>query len=191
MSWMVDCGMMDGKRIRFFYKTRGEAEGKANLMRIKRRNEGEDAFTMVGRDRIDAETALDLLRPHGVTLRQAAEFYLDNNDVIQAEKSFAQVVTELLHAKDQDGKSVRYLQDMKNRLGSAAEVFGERPIYKIRGAEIDDYLRALPVGPVTRNNFRRIFSVLFSYAVARRYALTNPIARIEVVSPLNGLNPLS
>src|SRR5208337_2088460 len=44
------------------------------------------------------------------------------------------------------------------------------------------YLRALPVQAVTRNNFRRLFSVLFSYAVARRYALRNPIAQIEVVT---------
>jgi hypothetical protein len=47
-------------------------------MRIKRLNEGAGAFSMAARDRIDAETSLELLRPHGISLRQAAEFYLSN-----------------------------------------------------------------------------------------------------------------
>jgi site-specific recombinase XerC len=185
-SYMVDCGMMDSKRVRFFYKTRDEAETKAALMRVTRENEGEDAFTMRSRDRIDAEGSLALLRPHGVTLRQAAEFYLSNVDVIQAAKTYSAVVAELLHAKDQDGKSDRYLQDMRNRLEVASDVFGDRLIHEIKGAELDDYLRALPVGGVSRNNIRRLFSVLFSFAVRRRYALINPVAQIDIVNVERG-----
>jgi hypothetical protein len=43
---MVDCGMIDGRRVRFFYKTMEEAETKAALLRVKRQNEGESAFAM-------------------------------------------------------------------------------------------------------------------------------------------------
>ena len=43
---MVDCGMIDGHRVRFFYKTMEEAETKAALLRVKRQNEGESAFAM-------------------------------------------------------------------------------------------------------------------------------------------------
>ena len=159
---------MGGKRLRFSYKTKGEAEGQAELMRIKRLNQGEEAFSMLSRDRADAEAGLEMLRPHGVTIRQAAQFYLDNVDVIQNAKTYSQTLAELLRAKGQDGKSVRYLQDMRNRLESVEGVFGSRLLHTIKGAELDDYLRSLDVGGVTRNNFRRLFSVLFGFSVARR-----------------------
>jgi integrase len=185
-SYTVDCGIMGGRRIRFSYKTKAEAEGQAALMRIKRLNQGEDAFTMAARDRADAEAGLEMLKPHGVTIRQAAQFYLDNVDVIQNAKTYSQTLAELLRAKEQDGKSARYLQDMRNRLQSAEALFGERLLHTIKGAELDDYLRSLDVGGVTRNNFRRIFSVFFGFGVARRYCLKNPVAQIDVATVEQG-----
>jgi integrase/recombinase XerD len=187
---MVDCGMVNGKRVRFFYKTMEEAEGKAALMRVARQNEGGDAFGMLARTRIDAQQALKLLEPHGLTLCQAAQFYLDNIDVIQNAKTYSETVAELLHAKEQDGKSARYLQDMRNRLESAEPVFGARLLHTIKAGELDDYLRSLDVGGVTRNNFRRLFSVLFGYGVARRYCLKNPVAQIDVVTVERGKPPI-
>jgi integrase len=187
---MVDCGMINGKRVRFFYKTMEEAEGKAALMRAARQNQGDDAFSMQPRIRADAQQALKLLEPHGLTLCQAAQFYLDNIDVIQNAKTYSETLAELLRAKEQDGKSTRYLQDMRNRLESAESVFGARLLHTIKGAELDDYLRGLDVGGVTRNNFRRLFSVLFGYGVARRYCLKSPVAQIEVVTVERGKPPI-
>src|SRR5258706_6472086 len=61
MSWMVDCGLMDGRRVRFFYKTKDEAETKAALMRVKRKNEGETSFGMSAHTLQDTKAALALL----------------------------------------------------------------------------------------------------------------------------------
>jgi integrase len=159
-------------------------------MRVKRLNQGESAFTMAQADRVDAESSLELLRPHGVTLREVTQFYLDNVDVVRAAKTYSQTLAELLRAKEQDGKSARYLQDMRNRLENAEGVFGERLLHTIKGAELDDYLRSLDVSGVTRNNFRRLFSVLFGYGVARRYCLKNPVAQIDVVTVERGKPPI-
>jgi integrase len=41
-------------------------------------------------------------------------------------------------------------------------------------AQIDDWLRSLPYSGVTRNNYKRLLGVLFSYAVSRRYIPINP-----------------
>ena len=187
---MVDCGMMNGKRVRFFYKTMEEAEGKAALMRVARQNQGNDAFSMIARTRADAQQALKLLEPHGLTLTQAAQFYLDNIDVIQNAKTYSETVAELLHAKEQDGKSARYLQDMRNRLESAEPAFGTRLLHTIKPVDLDDYLRSLDVAGMTRNNFRRLFSVLFRYGVTRRYCLKNPVAQIDVVTVERGKPPI-
>jgi limonene-1,2-epoxide hydrolase len=97
---MVDCGMMlvEGKmrRVRFFYKTMEEAETKAQLMRIKRQNEGTNSFGMSAATRTDAEVALGLLEPHGKTLKEAAEFLIANVDLIKESKTVSEVVAELL-----------------------------------------------------------------------------------------------
>src|SRR5260370_32576451 len=113
---MVDCGMVNGRRVRLFRKTKKAAEGEGAKIRIKKENEGGSAFGLPAVKRIDAEAALKLLEPHGATLKSAAEFYLRNLDVIRQSKLVPDVVRELLEAKEKDRRSERYMQDMRNRL---------------------------------------------------------------------------
>ena len=47
-------------------------------------------------------------------------------------------------------------------------------VAEIEIKDIDDWLRALDVAPITRNNFRRLLIVLFNFAVQRGYAKSNP-----------------
>lgn len=189
-SYTVDCGIMDGRRIRFSFKTRAEAEGKAEQMRIARKNEGASAFGMTSRDRIDAEAGLALLARHGATIREAAEFYVRNIHVIQAAKTAPEVTQELIESKRTKGKAERYVRDLRNRLEafSGNPDFADRALHTINAPEIDAWLTALPISPVTQNNYRRVLGVLFNFAVKRRYALRNPIqdveqAQVEVTKP--------
>lgn len=182
MSWMVDCGMMDGRRVRFFYKSKDEADTKAALMRVKRKNEGETSYGMSAYTLQDTKAALVLLSPHNVTLKTAAEFYIANLDVIRSAKPVDKVVEELLGIKEQDRKSGRYLRDLKFRLNTFAAAFAGRPIHEIQAGEIDTWLRGLLTGPVDRNNYRRLVSVLFGFAAKRRYVLTNPIPDVEIAN---------
>ena len=115
-SWRVDCG---GKpRVRFAFKTKREAEGKAELLRHQRFNEGRAILDFSAADRIDAQAALELLRPHGATLRQAADFYLRNIKVIQSQKTADRVLAELLEIKAKNESSQRYIKDLRFRLGA-------------------------------------------------------------------------
>ncbi len=188
-SYTVDGGYPRGNgqgkiRLRYSYKTLAEAEGKAEEMRITRRNQGTLASSMPSHDRADADRALDLLRPHNVTLIQAAEFYLDNIDVIRSQKPVPDVLAELLIAKEQDGRAERYLRDLRFRLGAFAksEEFKARPIHEIDAGDIDTWLRALDGGTVNRNNYRRLIGVLFGFALKRRYVLKNPVPQVEVAN---------
>jgi hypothetical protein len=92
--------MIKGKRVRFFYKTMEEAETKAALMRVKRQNEEQVGFDLPVSDRLDAIECLALLRPHGLTLRQAVEFCLKNLNFINCTKTVSEVVNELLMPKN-------------------------------------------------------------------------------------------
>src|SRR5260370_21205237 len=170
---MVDCGMVNGRRVRLFRKTKKGAEGEAAKIRIKKGNEGGSAFGLPAVKRIDAEAAVKLFEPHGATLKSAAEFYLRNLDVIRQSKLIPDVVIELLEAKEKDRRSERYMQDMRNRLEvfAGAEGFKTRALHDVSAKDIANWLSQLKVGPVTRNNFRRLLSVFFGFAVKQRYAL--------------------
>jgi integrase/recombinase XerD len=187
-SWRIDCGGKE--RLRFSFKSQAEAEGKAELLRIQRRNEGEAAFLFSTADRIDAQTALDLLKPHGATLRQAADFYLRNISVIQRQKNASEVLAELLTVKVKDESSARYRKDLRLKLEMFAQDprFQDRAIHEITRDELIDWLYSLSVAAITRKNYSRALSVLFTFALDRHYCVSHP-ARKLVPEKASGKKP--
>ena len=68
LAWVVDCGMVDGKRPQFTYDKKGEAETKAEQLRIEREKDGNAIFTLSAHDQTDAGRALSILAPFNVSL---------------------------------------------------------------------------------------------------------------------------
>ncbi|WP_395741727.1 tyrosine-type recombinase/integrase [Prosthecobacter sp.] len=173
--------MINGKRQRFFFKTKEEADTKAEQLRVAKKNVGEAAFSIPEKLRVEAIEAARLLEPYGHSLLDAVKFYLPH---LQAEKKtipWNQFVEEFLAAKTADGASGRYLQDLTNKLQCFAKTFGDRDVSSIDRREVDDWLRNLktnlakPVSALTRNNFRRVLVVAFNHAKFRSYCLENPV----------------
>ena len=112
-SYQVDT-RLNGEGARLSFSTKAAAQTAAEQARIKRRNEGDSAFQISASDRIDAENALKILRKHGVTLKQAADFSIRHLSTIVNPKPIAEVVKELLRKHKQDGASVDYLSNMRS-----------------------------------------------------------------------------
>jgi hypothetical protein len=72
---VVDLGLVEGKRQTHPFQTKGEAGTFAELKRAERLNEGTAALGLSQDARQDAAKALEVLAPHGITLKQAAECY--------------------------------------------------------------------------------------------------------------------
>ncbi|MDR3404251.1 MAG: site-specific integrase [Chthoniobacter sp.] len=89
------------------------------------------------------------------------------------------MVTELLTVKKKDGASSRYLKDLKSRLEIFAKAHPQKSVADFTAPAIDDWLRGLPHSPVTRNNYKRLLGVLFSYAESRNYIPSNPAQKAE------------
>ena len=182
LAWVVDCGMVDGKRPRFTYDKKGEAETKAEQLRIEREKDGNAIFTLSAHDQTDAGRALSILAPFNVSLSVAAEFYKAHAGLIQTKKTASQVADELLEAKAQDDLSARHRKNLRLQLkeGFAAdERFASRPICEITTGELEAWLRELDVSPTTRNNYRTALGGLFSFALRRGYVLKNPVTLAE------------
>jgi integrase len=177
--YCVTTPKLGGGRNRRFFKDKAEAETFVQFAKVQQENYGTAALSIPDSLRVEAIECAELLQPFGVTLRDAAKFYAAHLKAVTGSRKVKEVVADLLAARAADGMSPRYLGDLRVRLGRFVLSFGEEMIAGISASRIDEWLRGLGVGAVTRNTFRRRLAVLFSFAKRRGYATENPITDVE------------
>lgn len=159
---------------------------------------------------IEYANAIQMLQPTGISLTHAistivdalklvgdlpgviaaARFYNARNKTL-TNKLVSEVVTELIQNKEQRDARDRYIGDLRSRLGTFAKAF-QCHIGNVHTADVQAWLDGLKtrkgkkISTQTYTNFRRAVSLLFSYAVTRRYAVDNPIDEVETVKVVNG-----
>jgi integrase len=142
------------------------------------RNLGRAGGGFSPRQRLDALGALEALKIFpDVTLTRAVEFYTQHHTALDQSVTVTEAISKLLEAKQIDGLSKRYIEDLRHRLNQFSEDFGDRAIAEIGSPEIGDWLRALRLSASTRNTFHMRLSVLFAFAIERRWALSNPLTK--------------
>ena len=141
-----------------------EAEGWATSQRIKRGNEGNQAFN-------DRE-----LSEYGLTVADAIRFTLDHYRKHTASVLIESAMNGLIEAKLGAGRSERYRNDLRLRLGRLCAAFEKKTIAQISTGDLESFLTSLNVAPETRNTFRRDIRNLWSFAEKRGWA-TSAIAR--------------
>jgi integrase len=177
--YCVTLPKLGGGRNRRFFKDKAEAQTFMRLAEVQQENYGTAALSISDALRVEAIECSELLQPYQKTLRDAAKFYLAHLKTITGSRKVKEIVADLLAARTADGMSVRYLGDLRVRLGRFVATFGEQMIAGISSSRIDDWLRALGVGPVTRNTYRRRLAALFNFAKRRGYINENPVADVE------------
>jgi hypothetical protein len=153
--YCVTVPKLGGGRNRRFFKDRIEAQTFMRLAQVQQENYGTAALSISDALRVEAIECSELLQPYQKTLRDAAEFYLAHLKAITGSRKVKEIVADLLAARTADGMSARYLGDLRVRLGRFVATFGEQMIAGISASRIDEWLRGLSVGPVTRNTYRR------------------------------------
>ena len=177
--YCVTTPKLGGGRKRRFFKDKAEAETFYQLAKVQQENYGTAALSISDSLRVEAIECRELLEPFGATLRDAAKFYAAHLRSVTGSRKVGEVVADLLAARTADGMSPRYLGDLRVRLWRFVQSFGEEMIAGISASRIDEWLRGLNVGAVTRNTFRRRLGVLFSFAKRRGYVTENPVADVE------------
>jgi integrase len=183
-------GRENGKRARKFYETKDQAEAFARLKNIELENFGREHAEFPESLRIMAQECAPPLKAFGKTIADATKFYLRYLEASERSCTVAELVDEILKAKKADGASARYVADLDYRLNHFASTFGEQKVSTITSAKIDDWLRALNLSPISRNNYRRVVLTMFSFAVQRGYAIDNPAertAKAKVVGEAPGI----
>ena len=135
----------------------------------------------------------DQLAPYGKTIADATAFYREHLENIKRSCTVDELVAGFLQNKEHDGKRPHYLRDLRSRLGRFRRDFGSCIVATVTANQCDDWLRAFPLSAQSRNNYRRVLSTFFAYAVARRFCPDNPIVNTSkakvMAKPVEVLTP--
>jgi len=188
--WQVTAPKLGGGRIRRTFKDREEAKGYYDLAKAQIQDFGNAAMSISDALRSEAVKCSQMLQPFGKTISDATRFYADHLNDITRSQTVSHAVSALQAACKADGKSVRYLRDLKYRLGRFEKDFGSRHVAEITTSDIDQWLRQLGLGSVSRNSFRRRLVKLFKFAKTSGWCRTVPAAesaRVREVSDEIGI----
>jgi integrase len=163
-----------GKRKRSFFETKEQAESFVAFKNAELKRNGVEGAEFPTALRVMAQNAVEALKPFGKTIADSVQHYVAHLKASEKSCTAVQLVKELIAAKERDGASERHISDLRSRLNIFAEKFNGEPVATITGAEIDDWLRSLPVSAVTRNHYRRLIVLAFNFAIGRGYAASNP-----------------
>ncbi len=186
VTWFVA-----GRRHRRNFAGEAEARKEANLVATKLSAGEAQVLMLTSSDRESYLEAKRLLAPLGVPLHDAIRDYVAARTLLQEDallpavryyqshahrelprKSVDEVLQEFLKIREADGASVRYLQDVRSRLGRFAKAF-HMDIGEVETGSIDEWLRSLKVAARSRKNFRILLVALFHFAQDRGYLPNN------------------
>src|SRR5438552_3280471 len=105
----------------------------------------------------------DILGHGGIV--EAARYFKKHVEAGLPDVTLAEAVSRFTEAKKAEGMSDLYLKDIRGYLGRFASHF-QCNIAPIQPEDLRSYLGAMKVGPVAKNNHRRLLVALFNFAKA-------------------------
>ena len=176
----VDGGKKLGgdKKHRKWFKDLRLAKEYAEQLNIKLKNQGISGFKLTRDQQVDAEKALKIVEPLGVTLTEAVNFYSEYHQLRGAEMTFGDLVDDHQAKLDADrakgeGVADRTLSDYKSRHRRLRDEFED-----LKLITFDHIKHWEPVSRKLGTSSRRYenhLRILFNYAVERGYLKSSPM----------------
>jgi integrase len=188
IRWVVDYGLVDGKRVRETFKTEARAnraiekwerglDREAEKQELLATRIGEKAEKLTTDNLLDASKALDVLKS-GVSLEAAAKFYMEHNTPRGEQKTVGQLYDGYLLSRQLASRRPDTLRDIRSYLKGFADSFQDKLVQHLTTTDLEQWMQEQNGTPRTRNK-RRIHLVgLFNYAVDRSYCVANPASAL-------------
>lgn len=193
-------GKLTGKgRCRRQFPTQEAAENWAKEQVAGTRQLGEAFFELDPLERRDAVTALDLLRPHGLSIKDVAQTYLKAFEILKplgidlveavrfatprikppgGDRTVQAVVDEMVVSKENRFRTRqlrdRSLADFKTRSQRFADTFGDRLIKEIAHDAIKAWILSMKLSARSNKNYLACLSEIFRFAKQKRYVSVSP-----------------
>jgi integrase len=171
---------------RKFFGTKSEAQTYVRLKETELLNQGKEGVTFSSALRVMAQEADDRLRPYGRKISDAVDFYIKHLEATTRSVPLKVAMNELIENRKASGASVRYCNDLRLRIGRFCKDFPKQRMSEISITDVDNWLSALQLAPITRNTFRRDLRTLFSFGMTRRYCAENPVLQTRKAKETDG-----
>ncbi len=178
-SYVVDLGLIEGKRERYSFRTKEEALTAGEHFRVARQNEGVAAFSISPALRVDAIQANEILAPHGVSLLNAARYYIKHVIAYRTSPTIKEIVEIMVNDAKKNKRRDRTVQDVNNRLSQFAEDFPNRRLSELSVDDLKDWLGDSEWAPRTKINYLTKISQLYNYALKRQWVDANITVQID------------
>ncbi len=129
-----------------------------------------------GRQAADCALALEILKPSGMSIIEAAELAVRLNGGIKSSVTVADAVAGLLKDRELNGVGAKYLYNLKRSLRRFADAFQEKSLAALDGPTIKTFLDGLNCRRVkqlatarTRNNYRAAIGQVFEHAKFQKW----------------------
>lgn len=165
----------NGKRTRHFFETKQAALNYCEEQRIRLVNFGVQGATLLSPGHVDqAANALELLKPHGVSLNEVVQEWLSRKQAAEASISFEAAMDAFMEFRARSESYTRSIRQTKNRLtGLHGQLLNQ-----ITPA---DLARAMDgMTPSVHNFTIRILGGLFNYGVKRSLCASNPTKKLDL-----------
>ena len=181
IGYVVDCGKQtNGKRLKKFIKTLSEAQ---EYQRLHRQEVVPEATVLFDRKNEILRCYEKLKEADGATLEEAIDFYL-RHGAIKGNPTLNDVFSELMKVKKAIGVKMSYQVSMAKKFTKFSKFIDRHTRIKdITSEQIFKYVfvENAGVSNVTKNGYLRNLSVLFRFAVEKRYLAMNPLDAIKKV----------
>jgi len=190
ISWVVDQGMVNGKRERDIYKTKAAAEACAQELRVQRGREGKEATKFPFEDRVMALHCINRLKIHGVQLDTAVDDYMKYILPSRQSKTVNEIMVDFIaRAVRKAQKSWKKdLEDFRRRF---CPRFGDQKLSKLKKEELQEWLdgqaRLHQLAPRSLQNYKNMVSYLFKHGRGDKELLENLALRLDVPPPSEDL----
>ena len=189
----VVIGKLGGKRMKKFFRTQTEAKTYAHLRNTETMQYGSEAVIPTWL-RVMAQRCQERLALRKKTIEDATEYYVAFLEQNERSCTIETLCSELVAEKRQSGFTRQYICTLKVATRRLVEFFGNNLVSAISIRDIETFLRQFThLSAVTRNFYRQLCVIVFSYGEKHGYCSTNVAAKSAIVkeiqSPVGILQP--
>jgi integrase len=203
VRWMLSGLYVNGQRKREFFTDLDSAKLRLQTLQTARENTGTLADRIAFRPEhaADAGGAADLLTPYGLTLLEVAREYLECRQALDGtglalvdaarqaaaaheSRRKALTLTALGERFQTDPETLKrskaYRDDARKRWRRFVNHMGPETLATdVTSDAVRRWIMALPVADITRGNFHRNCSAVFSYAMNAELVTENPFRKVK------------
>jgi integrase len=154
LPWKLD-GYFGGRRVRLFFATKGEAEAERLRLSGERGETGTTGDRLSPRERVVFAELRDRLAERGATMEEAVGFFLEHGTAPMRPRRLWDLLDEAIEGKEREGKSERYLVQLRCTVGSLlrCEGWGERWAHELTREAVEAWVDGNGWSDKTRRNY--------------------------------------